>query len=191
MLRAAVQSAHIVASRCIRWPQAGHFITSISPLRFMSVGRSTYLAVAKSSPSSKRPPCLTEILVGSTTAEGSVGSSRNIQGCEVGVAPPLPSKTHGSNAGGSTGGTGTGGTGAGSGEGVLAVAAAGHGCGGDAWGGGFGVTNGRHEQLEANTPWSRICGILGWGISAASRAMSSIGAITRCVRPRRGACGET
>ena len=80
-----------------------------------------------------------------------------------------------------TGGTGTGGTGAGSGEGVRVVAAAAH-----VLGGGFGVTSGRHEQLEANTPWSRICGILGWGISAASRAMSSIGAITRCVRPRRG-----
>jgi hypothetical protein len=57
------------------------------------------------------------------------------------------------NAGGSTGGTSTGGTGAGSGDGVLAVAAAVHGSGGDALGGGFGVTSGRHEQLEANTPW--------------------------------------
>src|SRR5262249_28287722 len=45
----------------------------------------------------------------------SVGFSRNIQGCEAGVATPLPSKTHGSNAGGSTGGTGTGGRGASSG----------------------------------------------------------------------------
>src|SRR5262249_30832733 len=152
----------------------------------MSVGRSMYLDVAKSSPSPRRRQCLTEITVGSTTAEGSVGFSRNIQGCEVGVATPLPSKTHGSNAGGSTSGIGTGGTGAGSGEGVLAGAAAAHGSGGDAWGGGFGVTSGRHEQLEANTPWSRICGILGWGIRAASRAMSSLGAITRCVRPRRG-----
>jgi hypothetical protein len=111
-----------------------------------------YLDVAKSSPSPRRPQCLTEITVGGAAVEGSVGFTRNIQGCEVGVAAPLPSKTHGSNAGGSTGGTGTGGTGAGSGEGVLAVAAA-HGCGGDALGGGFGVTSGRHEQLEANTPW--------------------------------------
>jgi hypothetical protein len=117
-----------------------------------------YLDVAKSSPSPRRPQCLTEITVGSTTAEGSAGFSRNRKGCEVGVAPPLPSKTHGSKAGGSTGGTGTGGTGgggtgAGSGEGVLALAAAAHGCGGDALGGGFGVTSGRHEELEANTPW--------------------------------------
>src|SRR5262249_9545551 len=116
--------SRIVASTRIRCPQAGHFITSISQLRFMSVGRSMYLDVAKSSPSPRRPQCLTEITVGSTTAEGSMGCSRNIQGVEVGVATPPPARAHGSNADGSTGGTGTGGTGAGSGEGVLAVALA-------------------------------------------------------------------
>jgi hypothetical protein len=52
--------------------------------------------------------------------------------------------------------------------------------------GGFGVTSARHDERGANTPWYLTSGIRGGGIKAASRAMKSIGSMTRWVRPLRG-----
>ncbi|XYI04312.1 hypothetical protein ACMHYB_10155 [Sorangium sp. So ce1128] len=37
--------------------------------------------------------------------------------------------------------------------GVDAASTAAHGFGFAAWGGGFGVTSGRNEERDANTPW--------------------------------------
>src|SRR6478736_341506 len=75
-------------------------------------------------------------------------------------------------------------------DGDAADAGAAHTFGLLARAGGFGVTSGRHDERDAKTPWYLTSGIFGGGISAASRAMNSIGVMTRWVRPLRGTFSE-
>jgi hypothetical protein len=49
--------------------------------------------------------------------------------------------------------------------------------------GGSGTTATLHGEFGATTPWYRTRGVRGGGTSALSRAMNSIGVITRCVAP--------
>jgi hypothetical protein len=148
---------------------------------------------ASSSPSSKRPQCSTEVVVGSTYTTGPAHAGD--AACSGGI--DSVTIADGAAAGSATvadGGAGAGGAGAGSapaggadadGAGAGGVAASP--CFGFAVGcGGSGVTGGRHDEREANTPWYRMAGMRGGGISTHKRAMNSMGVITRWVRSAWG-----
>src|SRR5262249_13377990 len=78
--------AVMVASTVIRPPQVGQRKASNPHVRLSITAHSTYLAQANSSPSFRRPECATEIVVGSTIAAGSAGTSAGPAGIGTSMA---------------------------------------------------------------------------------------------------------
>ena len=161
-----------VAITCILLEHLGQRSTSNPHVRFIIRAQSTYLARAKSAPSSSCPQREMVIIVGSTKTTGVAEPGAALGGgggATVAAAAAL-------GAGTAAGGAGRGRCAAGApgvlddsvvgaaevlgddvagagGEGADPFGVASQGFGLAASGGGFGVTSGRHEDREAKTPW--------------------------------------
>jgi hypothetical protein len=177
----------IVESTRILRVHLGHRRTSNPKDLLIRVAQSTYLARARSAPSSRRAQWATVIIVASTSTTGSACASvrAGASSC-VRVGDAGAGDAGAGDAGADDAGAGDAGAGAGAGAGVEAGADVAHAFGDGARAGGLGVTSARHDERGANTPWYLTSGIRGGAIKAASRAMNSIGLMMRWVRPRRG-----
>jgi len=163
-----------VAITCILLEHLGQRSTSNPHVRFIIRAQSTYLARAKSAPSSSCPQREMVILVGSTKTTGVAEPGAALGGGGGATVARAAAAELGFIVAGNAGaGTAKGGAGTGtrtggvpnSGDGVAGAAGAAAAVGADpfgvaaqgfglaASGGGFGVTRGRHDEREANTPW--------------------------------------